>query len=112
MFEIFGCFEQSTNFGLAQHYGQFILTLYLRQIDLLIIDAQDFVNGTKTENGVLEKAFGRCFVQVLAMKQIIINELGRECLRALFVVQAQVCQTSRVIAQGAFGLAIDRKTLS
>tara|TARA_R110000787_G_scaffold158198_1_gene272121 strand:+ start:100 stop:438 length:339 start_codon:yes stop_codon:yes gene_type:complete len=111
VFEIFGGFEKSAYFGLAQHYGQFILALYLRKLDMPIFNSQDLINGTKTENGVLKKTFGWALVQVLAMKKIIIDQLGRKCLRALFVMQGQMCQAPRVVFQGTLGLAIDRETL-
>lgn len=112
MFEIFGRFEQSADFGLAQHYWQFVLPLYLRKVDLPVLHAQDFVNGAETENGVLEKTFGWGLVQVLAMKKIIIDQLDRKCLRALPVVKAQVRQAPRIVVQGARRLAIDRKALA
>ena len=111
MFEIFGRFEQSPYFGLAQHYGQFVLALYLRKLDMPIFYSQDFINGTKTENGVLKKTFGRGLVQVLAMKKIIIDQLGRKCLRALLVMEGQMCQAPSIVVQGTSGLAVDRETL-
>jgi len=59
-----------------------------------------------------EKVFGRDPVQVPAMKKIIYYQLGRESLRTLPIVQAQMCQATSLIAQGAFGPAIDCKTLA
>lgn len=76
-----------------------------------IFYSQDFINGTETENGVLEKTLGRGSVQVLAMKKIIIDQLGRKRLRALPVMQGQMCQAPRVVVQGTLGLAVDRETL-
>ena len=73
--------------------------------------SQDLINGTKTENGVLKKTFGRGLVQVLAMKKIIIDQLGRKRLRALLVMEGQMCQAPRVVVQGTLGLAIDCETL-
>jgi len=46
------------------------------------------------------------------MKKIIVNEFGREGLRALLVVEAQMRQTTGVVVQGACGFAIDRKALA
>ena len=69
-----------------------VLSLYLGKLDLLVFHAQDLVNGPQAENSVLEKTFGWSFVQVLAMKEIIIDHFSREGLRALLVVQAQVRQ--------------------
>lgn len=112
MFEIFGCFEQGTYFSFAKHYRELVLSLYLGKLDLLIIQAQDLVDGPQAENSVLEKTFGWGFVQVLAMKKIIIDHFSREGLRALLVVQAQVSQASLVVVQGTCGFPIDRKALT
>jgi hypothetical protein len=51
-------------------------------------------------------------MQVLTMKKIIVDKLFRDCLRALFVIQTQVCKAPCIIAQGTFCLSIDRKTLA
>ena len=61
---------------------------------------------------MLEKTVRRGLVKVFAMKKIIVDQLRGECLRALFVMQGQVCQAPRVAGQSAFGLAIDRKALA
>jgi|TARA_B100002049_G_scaffold211017_1_gene173793 hypothetical protein len=97
VFEIFGRFEQGAYFGFAKHYRELVLSLYLGKLDLLVFHAQDLVNGPQAENSVLEKTFGWSFVQVLAMKEIIIDHFSREGLRALLVVQAQVRQASLVV---------------
>jgi hypothetical protein len=46
------------------------------------------------------------------MKKIIIDQLGREQLRALIVMQPYVGQASCVVVKSAFGFAIDSETLA
>ena len=82
----------------------------MRKFNPLIFHAQDFVNGTKAENGVLEKALRRGLVQILTVEKIIVNQLGRQSFRALLVVEPQMGQATGVIGQGAFCFAIDGKT--
>ena len=43
------------------------------------------------------------------MKEVIIDHFGRERLRALFVVQIQMCQTSLVVIQCTCDFTIDQK---
>jgi len=59
---------------------------------------------------MLEETLRWRFVKVLAIKQVVVNALLLQLLRAAHVVKCQMRQTALVVGQRAFGFVVDLKT--
>lgn len=71
MFEQGAGFEHSPNFLFAEHNGEFLVFLYLRQMQIGIGQAFCFEQKPQAVNGVFEIGLGGGFALFLKQKEVV-----------------------------------------
>ncbi|MCK0126934.1 hypothetical protein MWU76_21265 [Gelidibacter sp. F2691] len=81
----------------AQDHGKVVLPLDLWKLDTFFIQPQNLISGPESINGVLKKTLRRRPVEVLAIKEIVVDLLFRKVFGAAFGIDRQMGKAAQVI---------------